>query len=53
MSFFARNQELHLLSDLYQRPDAQFLILYGRRRIGKTALVTEWGRGLAEPGVNT
>ncbi|MBP6806071.1 MAG: ATP-binding protein [Chloroflexi bacterium] len=49
MSFFARNQELHLLSDLYQRPDAQFLILYGRRRIGKTALVTEWGRGLAEP----
>ncbi|MBK7919366.1 MAG: hypothetical protein IPJ94_24520 [Chloroflexi bacterium] len=26
---FARNQELHLLSDLYQRPDAQFLILYG------------------------
>jgi uncharacterized protein len=49
MAFFARNQELQLLSDLYQRPGAQFLILYGRRRIGKTALVTQWGGGLAEP----
>ncbi len=49
MSFVSREMELALLNDLYQRPGAQFLILYGRRRIGKTALITHWGRGLAEP----
>ncbi|VAW31440.1 archaeal ATPase, fused to C-terminal DUF234 domain [hydrothermal vent metagenome] len=49
MSFVSREMELALLDDLYRRPDAQFLILYGRRRIGKTALVTRWGGGLEEP----
>jgi len=49
MSFVSREMELALLDDLYRRPDAQFLILYGRRRIGKTALVTRWGGGLGEP----
>lgn len=49
MAFVSRERELALLNDLYQRPGAQFLILYGRRRIGKTALITRWGRGLAEP----
>jgi len=41
--------ELGLLADLYQRPGAQFLILYGRRRVGKTALITHWAGGLSEP----
>ncbi len=49
MSFVSREMELALLDDLYHRPNAQFLILYGRRRIGKTALVTRWGGGLDEP----
>ncbi len=49
MSFFSRELELALLDDLYRRPGAQFLILYGRRRIGKTALVTHWGERLGEP----
>jgi uncharacterized protein len=49
MSFVSRKMELGLLADLYQRPDAQFLILYGRRRVGKTALITHWARGLPQP----
>lgn len=49
MSFVSREMELALLDDLYQRAGAQFLILYGRRRIGKTALVTQWGGGLDAP----
>lgn len=46
MKFAARDQELRLLVDLYRRPDAQFLILYGRRRIGKTRLLTHWASGV-------
>jgi AAA+ ATPase superfamily predicted ATPase len=38
-----------LLDEVYRRRGAQFLILYGRRRIGKTRLTTHWGGGLAEP----
>lgn len=49
MSFVSREMELALLDDLYHRQGAQFLILYGRRRIGKTALITHWGDSLAEP----
>lgn len=49
MSFVSREMELALLDDLYQRTGAQFLILYGRRRIGKTALITQWGKGIDAP----
>lgn len=42
MKFIGRRHELALLDKLYQRQEAQFLILYGRRRIGKTALLQEW-----------
>jgi hypothetical protein len=49
MSFVSRKMELELLTDLCQRPDAQFLILYGRRRVGKTALITHWAGGLSQP----
>lgn len=40
--FFGRQFELSLLQRLYERQGAQFLVLYGRRRVGKTALVTHW-----------
>lgn len=40
--FLGRQQELDLLSNLWDSKNAEFLILYGRRRIGKTALLTEW-----------
>jgi hypothetical protein len=42
MEFVDREMELALLNDLSQRPAAQLLILYGRRRIGKTWLLTHW-----------
>ncbi|MEM7538516.1 MAG: ATP-binding protein [Chloroflexota bacterium] len=42
MKFIGRRHELALLDKLYQRQGAQFLVLYGRRRIGKTALIQEW-----------
>jgi len=40
--FIGRKRELNLLTQLNQRQGAQFLILYGRRRIGKTHLVRHW-----------
>lgn len=49
MPFFSREMELALLDDLYQRAGVQFLILYGRRRIGKTALITQQGGGVDAP----
>lgn len=42
MKFVDRQMELSLLDDLCQRKGSQFLILYGRRRIGKTRLLTHW-----------
>ena len=38
MAFYNRNKEIRLLDEVYRRKNAQFLALYGRRRIGKTAL---------------
>jgi uncharacterized protein len=40
--FTGREQELDLLDQLWEAPGAQFLVLYGRRRIGKTALLSHW-----------
>ncbi len=40
--FIGREQELSLLDQLWKAPGAQFLVLYGRRRIGKTALLSHW-----------
>ncbi len=42
MKFVNREHELSLLTDIYSRDESQMLILYGRRRIGKTALITQW-----------
>jgi AAA+ ATPase superfamily predicted ATPase len=40
--FLGREQELSVLDQLWDAPGAQFLVLYGRRRIGKTALLSHW-----------
>jgi len=40
--FIGRSRELSELNRLYQSKKAEFLILYGRRRIGKTRLITHW-----------
>jgi len=40
--FIGRNEELDLLDSLWSVPQATLLILYGRRRVGKTRLLTHW-----------
>lgn len=42
MKFVNRERELDLLNQIAERPGAQFVVLYGRRRIGKTTLITHW-----------
>ncbi len=41
-NFLNRARELSLLNELHARPGAQLVAIYGRRRIGKTALLTHW-----------
>ena len=41
-TFIGRNEELELLDSLWSVPRATLLILYGRRRVGKTRLLTHW-----------
>jgi AAA+ ATPase superfamily predicted ATPase len=40
--FKGRRRELTLLDELWAAPEASFLVLYGRRRVGKTRLLTHW-----------
>ena len=40
--FIDREEELKFLNERYQNPDAQLIIIYGKRRIGKTELIKEF-----------
>ncbi len=40
--FIGRSKELDELNRRYQSQKAEFMILYGRRRVGKTRLITRW-----------
>lgn len=40
--FRGRAEELKLLDSLWEAPEATLLILYGRRRVGKTRLLIHW-----------
>lgn len=42
MIFIGRQQELKSLEDAYAKSSFQMCILYGRRRVGKTALINEF-----------
>ena len=42
MEFVGRQHELRTLETFYNSPNAGLLILYGRRRIGKTRLITRF-----------
>ena len=42
--FIGRKNELALLSDLYDSSKFELLVLYGRRRIGKTSLLNEFSK---------
>ncbi|CAA6821010.1 MAG: archaeal ATPase, fused to C-terminal DUF234 domain [uncultured Sulfurovum sp.] len=40
--FINRHDELKVLQDEYQKSTATFSVIYGRRRVGKTALISEY-----------
>ena len=40
--FIDRKEELNTLESEYQREGASLVILYGRRRVGKTSLISEF-----------
>ncbi|MCH4889272.1 ATP-binding protein [Acidaminobacter sp. JC074] len=42
--FIGRNYELNHLNKMYKRSGFQFTVVYGRRRVGKTRLLTEFVR---------
>lgn len=42
MRFINRERELTNLDSIHGRSEAQFVVVYGRRRIGKTALLINW-----------
>lgn len=42
--FIGRKNELSLLEEMYEREGFQFLVLYGRRRVGKTSLMCEFAK---------
>jgi len=42
--FIGRENELNELKRLYQTDKFQCVIIYGRRRIGKTALINEFAK---------
>ncbi|MDL1894789.1 ATP-binding protein [Anaerolineae bacterium CFX7] len=41
--FFGREEELESLLSVSNRSGAQFVVVYGRRRVGKTTLLLKWG----------
>ncbi|RLG21532.1 ATP-binding protein, partial [Methanosarcinales archaeon] len=45
--FINRDQELKYLNSRYESGKPEFIIIYGRRRIGKTRLITEFLHGKA------
>ncbi len=42
MNFFGRQRELEVLNNSYNSDKFEFTVIYGRRRIGKTALIREY-----------
>jgi len=40
--FIGRKKELRVLEDTYKKPGFQMTVIYGRRRIGKSRLITEF-----------
>lgn len=43
MAFFNRKDELEALDERWASNRGEFLIVFGRRRVGKSRLVTHWG----------
>ncbi|MEJ2710588.1 MAG: ATP-binding protein [Anaerolineales bacterium] len=47
--FVGRNRELEELNRIISRRAAQFIIVYGRRRVGKTTLLLRWAEASGRP----
>jgi len=47
--FVNRRRELEQLNRFIEQPDAQFVAVYGRRRVGKTTLLTTWANRTGLP----
>lgn len=43
--FIGRENELNTLNRLYSSDKFEFAVIYGRRRVGKTALINEFVKG--------
>lgn len=46
MKFINRVKELDFLQDMFSSPTAELLVVYGRRRVGKTELLRYFGQNL-------
>ena len=42
--FVDRKNEIKFLNQEYNKKESSLIILYGRRRIGKTSLIKEFGK---------
>lgn len=42
--FIGRDNELNALNKLYNSGKFEFVVIYGRRRVGKTALISEFSK---------
>src|SRR3972149_5637616 len=51
MTFYDRKRELRLLNEIFARSGGQMFVLYGRRRVGKTALLTHWLESRKRPAL--
>jgi len=50
-AFVGRSRELEVLNNLWSSEKARLLILYGRRRVGKTRLLTHWLQSHGKEGL--
>lgn len=49
MAFVNRQEELKMLNAIAQEPGAQLVMVYGRRRVGKTTLLMHWAQQTGLP----
>ncbi len=49
MAFFDRESEIAELNQMLNSEKSQFVLLYGRRRVGKTTLLLHWARQSKRP----
>ena len=51
MPFFDRKSEIAELNGMLTTPRSQFILVYGRRRVGKTTLLLHWARQSGRPTI--